>query len=175
MNRNVLSLYREFVDCPCCHIQVDTRHFLDHIVGEHPTFFIVWASFNMPGFHTEANLLQDDVDDDLSYEYLMALCEQIGNHYEGVGDVDTVTTFVTYDDDNDDAKEQCPICLDTINIGRKTIKCNHIFCADCAFRWFEEHKKCPICIQDVTDQIASMSISAAPSQPVASSSSINTT
>ena len=43
--------------------------------------------------------------------------------------------------------DQCGVCLDYIEIGRKMIRldCNHVFCPDCVGGWFAGHNTCPNC------------------------------
>jgi hypothetical protein len=170
---NILGDYRGYVVCPLCQFQFDAGDFMQHVSREHPYFFVVWASFSMPEFHTSEHLFGGG--DDMSYEFLSELCDQIGYHREGVGDIDSCTDFVTYHDNI----EVCPICIESISIGRKINSCKHVFCQECIETWLNDHKTCPVCVRDVTvgnDQMSSISISSAAdgSPPHASSSSMNT-
>lgn len=158
------------VTCPMCRLDIDTDNFLNHTLDEHPYFFVVWASMNMPGFHTDALLTDPEGIEDMSYEFLSELCDRIGYHRQGIHDVDDVTEYVCYDEDAD---ETCPICLDNIVLGRKITLCSHSFCTTCIEKWLSEHKTCPVCIRDLSSQIASM-LTSSPSGP-SSPSSINTT
>lgn len=150
-----------------CNVRVESVDFVRHIIDEHPFLFMVWASFSTPEFHTPEYLLNARIDDsdDTSYEYLMNLCDQIGYHRVGVEDVESVATYVGYDECKDN---KCPICIEDIDVGRKINICGHVFCMECLDTWLKEHKTCPVCIRDVT-QIASTSISST------SPSSMNTT
>jgi hypothetical protein len=64
----------------------------------------------------------------------------------------TKIKLCTSNEDEEDAIEQCSICLADIEhnqIMREITKCKHIFHVDCADKWFEEHIKCPNCRQDI--------------------------
>ena len=43
--------------------------------------------------------------------------------------------------------DQCGVCLDYIEIGRRMMRldCNHVFCPDCVGGWFVNHNTCPNC------------------------------
>ena len=49
--------------------------------------------------------------------------------------------------DESDVGEQCTICFEDVEVGRKMIRldCIHDFCKKCIERWFAEHKTCPNC------------------------------
>ena len=47
----------------------------------------------------------------------------------------------------------CIICKDTYHKGDyfyKT-KCSHTFCIKCSEEWFGQSKKCPLCMNDITE------------------------
>ncbi len=164
-----------YTTCPMCMLEIESIEFLNHVMEEHPYFFVVWASMNMPTFHTDALLYDSQGVEDTSYEFLSELCDRIGYHRQGVRNIDEVTEYVFPSEDN---MTTCPICLDDVIVGRKMNVCTHAFCATCIEKWLTEHKTCPVCIRDITDQMASISIS--PSGPncpegPTSPSSINTT
>lgn len=172
MPRMFLARYvTPYVTCPMCRLDVSASGFLNHILDEHPYFFVVWASFNMPNFHTEALLTNPDGVEDASYEFLSELCDRMGYHRVGVKDVDDISEYVCCDEDDD---VTCPICLDNVILGRKIILCEHTFCSSCIEKWLSDHKTCPVCIRDLSVQIASTSTSLSASGP-SSPSSINTT
>ena len=53
------------------------------------------------------------------------------------------------------SSSDCPICLENIMKAeyiRKISKCNHNFCGVCIEKWLSEHKKCPVCKQDVENE-----------------------
>lgn len=154
--------------CPVCHEQIETLEFMNHVMERHPYFFVVWASMNMPWFHSEAILDSPDDVDDMSYEFLSELCDRIGYHRLGITNFDDITTPIV----SDDKLEPCPICFDTMEVATKINVCSHAFCYDCIYKWLSDHKTCPICVRDVSGhQIADTSISS----PATSPSSINTT
>lgn len=173
MTSNTLTRYDNLllpVRCPVCGLSIDTAEFTEHVLDEHPYFFVVWASMNMPWLYSEDILLNNPETDELSYEYLTQLCEIIGDHKEGVNDIELVTTHVVLNE-----YMTCPICLeDNIVEVRKIKQCSHAFCHNCIERWLSMHKSCPVCKQDV--QISSISmVSAEPSSSASPLSSMNTT
>lgn len=103
-----------------------------------------------------------------NYEFLSELCETVGNHRVGVGDLDECTIVIVADEER---MSPCPICFESIEVGRKIKICSHTFCDECAEKWFAEHKTCPVCVRDIT-QI--LEISKSSSAGGASSSSMNT-
>lgn len=153
-----------YVNCPVCRLRIEPFDLFHHAMNEHPYFFMVWASLNMPWLYNENILYDEEGTENLSYEYLSELCEMIGNHTIGVNDINSVTTSL-------DEVTTCPICLEEcVSKIRKINNCSHAFCADCITKWLTEHKTCPVCVQPV--QIASTSSSA---EDVSSSpSSMNT-
>lgn len=150
--------------CPMCHERVESVEFMDHMVNDHPMFFLVWASFADPGFHTPEHLLADT-----SYEYLSELCDTIGYHRVGVGDIEEHTTITVGTSD-----ATCPICFDCIEVGRKINLCGHVFCDTCVQKWFADHKTCPVCVRDITEDDQMLDKSN-PSSSMGPSSSMNTT
>ena len=89
-----------------------------------------------------------------SYEANMALANSMGNVEVGVDDLDAVTSKIV----NTDAATFCPICQDSC--GQRDVRrtlCGHDFCEPCIAAWFERHKKCPVCMVDVTEVAPSAS------------------
>jgi hypothetical protein len=166
-----LTVYSRYVRCPVCNEQnIDPLDFMDHVLNEHPYFFVVWASLNMPWMYTESILDGDDGIDAMSYEYLSELCEAIGNHSEGIRNMDDVTTV------SDAEEEICPICLDSIKGKQRKINvCSHVFCCDCISKWLSMRKTCPVCIRDVRQDQMSFTTNSPDVSSNASSSFINTT
>lgn len=176
------SLPNNTIHCPCCETEVPSEDFLHHCLFQHPQFFAVWATYNMPTI-LQPNPFQyvpswmntglDDIDgeeEDLSYEYLSALCDQIGYHKVGCSNVDDVAPIVQAETES----TRCAICLEDLD-GTVPVRqihvCQHLFCKDCLESWLKENKTCPICVRRVDEpetQIASMS----KSDPSSSSSSI---
>lgn len=54
---------------------------------------------------------------------------------------------------NFNQKKYCSICYDDCNENTKFCKmlCKHEFCKDCAFKWFAENCKCPLCNKDLRE------------------------
>ncbi|CAJ0573865.1 unnamed protein product, partial [Mesorhabditis spiculigera] len=50
-----------------------------------------------------------------------------------------------------DNETQCTTCMDTFRLDEPVLQlnCNHIFHRDCLVPWFERHRTCPICRQEV--------------------------
>lgn len=168
MNSNRLSVYNMFVACPVCGETLEPMDFMMHVMNEHPYFFVVWASMNMPWLYTEDILSETDDIENMSYEYLLELCNMIGYHHKGVDDIDDVASKEIRD-----VPSLCPICLeDDIHEVRKITKCSHVFCDPCISKWLSTHTTCPVCCQDV--QMRSMSTSESHASSSAGSSA-NTT
>ncbi len=162
----------QMIHCPCCETDVPSLHFLHHCLYQHPQFFAVWATYNMPTMlpsvlfdepytYTYNHLDDIDGEEDLSYEYLSALCDEIGYHKVGCSNVDEVAPVI----ETVKSCDRCTICLEDIQEEtpvRKIHVCQHTFCKECLESWLKENKTCPICIRRVDEmngQIASMSIS----------------
>jgi hypothetical protein len=174
---HTISTSNIFFDCPVCNERIPVTDFVQHSYINHFEFFVVWASYYAPQFiQPLVNEVDDDVDEDLSYEYLLNLCDTIGYHKVGIKDVDQVAPIVITDqnynapDKNEDNgpngpdEAVCTICLDTLHhyvLKRRIGKCGHEFCAGCIERWLSENKTCPVCIQHLDEnhhnQIASIS------------------
>lgn len=163
--------------CPVCNENIPIEDFIIHSYINHTQFFLVWATYYAP------NLLRDmfpeyQDDEDLSYEYLLNLCDSIGYHKVGIRDVDAVAPIVITDRNKQDT---CTICLEEMSantLKRKTKTCKHTFCAACLETWLQENKTCPLCVRHLEeeqdqDQIASISNSSSdpelPSAPSAPS------
>ena len=69
----------------------------------------------------------------------------------------TMVDIQIYDENTaDDDFDICTICIDKIknyDITRKINKCEHVFHLKCSDRWFCEHLTCPICRQDIRENI----------------------
>lgn len=52
------------------------------------------------------------------------------------------------------SEEPCPICFEPINSVDNIIEtdCNHVFCENCIRLWLEEHKLCPYCRMNITNE-----------------------
>jgi len=89
-----------------------------------------------------------------TYEEYLALCERIGPHAVGVGDIDAVAPRVA---SATDVAERCTICLESMadltNL-RKITRCRHEFCDPCLRRWFAVNHTCPICKDDAREGAA---------------------
>lgn len=173
----------ETIHCPCCETDIQSEDFLHHCLFQHPQFFAVWATFNMPTIIPPSsysyvpswmNTGLDDIDgeeEELSYEYLSALCDHIGYHKVGCSNVDDVAPITKIDTQS---PCRCAICLEDLNefIPTRCIHvCKHFFCKECLEAWLKENKTCPICIRRVDEPDGQMA-SISKSEPSSSSSSI---
>lgn len=150
------------VVCPVCDLHFDVSQFRDHLLHTHPDFVAIWASALFgPLFHQEEYLdyvrglardgvYFDDIDiDHMTYEQLLELCEEIGDHKEGITNVEDVLAEVESTDTLLETK--CPICLEEFATKRemgqieKIRSCGHIFCRDCIRTWLTDNKRCPLC------------------------------
>ncbi len=41
--------------------------------------------------------------------------------------------------------QQCPICLDSLNIETYSLQCKHTYCKKCITEWLKHHNTCPLC------------------------------
>jgi hypothetical protein len=157
--------------CPLCDLHFDHIQFRTHMLIVHPEFVAIWAStfygslfreqeyieFVRTLFHdiNDNNVIDDDVDvDNMTYEQLLQLCEQVGTHKEGVKDIQEVIEKTTEDDPLDVKDCKCTICLEACikeeHNPVKIKKCKHVFCFECISTWLKENKTCPICKQFVS-------------------------
>lgn len=153
------------------------------MIFTHPEFLALWASSTLGQTFQEDeyfNFLQsledrDDLDvDEMSYEELLELCETIGDHKEGIKNIDDVSVVV--EKDTLIEIEKCPVCLEEfkdIEVCRKINVCGHVYCSECIQKWFSESKRCPVCKKEA-HQIASISKSSSPSPAPTSSGESST-
>jgi hypothetical protein len=134
------------------------------MVHTHPEFLAIWASalFGPMFPHEEyVNYVRsmfvdteefDNVDiDQMSYEQLLELCEEIGDHKEGVPDVEVVLEKIECQENL--TETQCPVCLEEFASEQtreveKIKSCGHVFCSQCIRKWLAENKRCPLCKSD---------------------------
>lgn len=91
------------------------------------------------------------------YEFNTLLSEVIGNISLGVPHFEKACILMNTDDV--DMSDICPICQDTFgniqNDGGNVVitkGCNHKFCEACLKIWLKNHKKCPICMLDLSEK-----------------------
>ncbi len=90
------------------------------------------------------------------YEYNLQLAERIGRVDIGIANLDEISEYVPkpFDERKDD--DICPICRDNIGgeegLARKML-CGHEFCDVCISEWLSKHKRCPICIKDLEEEL----------------------
>ncbi len=137
------------MDCPVCNHRIPTESFMLHAMMQHPQFFAVWASFSMPTMAPNYELFTQVLDnyeeeeENLSYEALSELCEEIGYHKVGVKNIDEAAPVIHKPPSNDWV---CVICLETYTSKmRRICVCDHVFCACCIEQWLKENKTCPVC------------------------------
>ncbi|CAK68454.1 unnamed protein product (macronuclear) [Paramecium tetraurelia] len=89
--------------------------------------------------------------DNMSYEQLLQLEDQIGNVSNGIAreDIRRIRKRVIQQSDN--IQGVCPVCQCNMEIGEKYRKlgCNHYYHSKCIKSWLLQHNNCPICKQTV--------------------------
>lgn len=171
------------IRCPVCNGEFQIYEYFTHLYTVHEEFLAVWSSVAFPlidpedttsltsffrnlGINSDYNInypepppQDEDVFDQLSYEQLTAICDEIGYHKVGVKDIEGVAPAVVYlPKDNADTNasvtetneldSRCPICLENMYqaVYMRTIKdCKHTFCGECIEEWLSKNKNCPIC------------------------------
>ena len=162
--------------CPVCNIELDIFEIFTHIYTNHEDFLAVWTNLAFPqldvdnindiaatlqnlGINAEMNLNyanpylaapEVDAFDQLSYEQLTAICDEIGYHKVGIQNIDAVAPAIVRMKKEDASPEEtkCPICLDDMYKAvymRSINGCGHDFCGGCIEEWLLENKNCPIC------------------------------
>jgi len=162
--------------CPVCNVELEIFEIFTHIYTNHENFLAVWTNLTFPqldvdnihdiattlqnlGINAEMNLNyanlyiaapHDDVFDQLSYEQLTAICDEIGYHKVGIQNIDVVAPAIvrTKKEDASSEETKCPICLDDMYRSlyiRSINGCEHEFCGECIEKWLLENKNCPIC------------------------------
>jgi C4-type Zn-finger protein len=172
------------IRCPVCNGEFQIYEYFTHLYTVHEEFLAVWSSVAFPlidpedttsltsffrnlGINSDYNINypealpppDEDVFDQLSYEQLTAICDEIGYHKVGVKDIESVAPAVVHlPKDNADTNasvtetneldSRCPICLENMYqaVYMRTIKdCKHTFCGECIEEWLSKNKNCPIC------------------------------
>jgi hypothetical protein len=160
------------ITCPICDVEHHLLDFYQHLLDEHPEMYLTMISMTMPNTPAEDVLaqmmhqLQHPIDyefemfeyeeDDNTYENLLDLCDTIGYHYIGVPSerLDQVTTK-----GGAGVVERCPICLEQPSGSTRRLNtCGHAYCSECIEVWFQQHKTCPVCKNDVLDVCSNVSI-----------------
>jgi hypothetical protein len=162
--------------CPVCNIELDIFEIFTHIYTNHDEFLAAWSTIAFPqldvdnihdiaatlqnlGINAEMNLNyanpylaapEVDAFDQLSYEQLSAICDEIGYHKVGIKDIDAVAPAIvrTKKEDASSEETKCPICLEDMYKAvymRSINGCGHEFCGGCIEEWLHENKNCPIC------------------------------
>ena len=78
-----------------------------------------------------------------NYEELTNLINQVGNVSVGVDDINKYTIIKS-------KNIECPICKQKTEFIRET-SCNHEFCLSCINEWTQDHKSCPMCMQELKE------------------------
>lgn len=131
------------LQCPVCGVNVAVDLVHTHLLDAHPLFLAIMQTMFLPP-PLEAIPFED------TYEDLSELCDMIGNVEIGIENIDAVTEVIVCD-----AKDTCPICLETCGHNgtcdyiRKINVCEHRFCGACIETWLGRHKTCPVCKVDV--------------------------
>jgi hypothetical protein len=175
---NVDDISTGTISCPVCDEHYNISELFIHLMIYHPQFLIVWSSitypetrisnnnytdFNTWSYTSSSNINLDNYiiydnpryqyqyQEDIAYETLSHICETIGNHMIGVNNIDFSAPIT---EDFDDTT-MCVICREYFkketNV-RKINSCGHLYCSECITVWFEDHKTCPICKQEVIQE-----------------------
>lgn len=85
--------------------------------------------------------------DNMTYEQLLELEEQIGYVNKGLSREEMQNIIKTKCVDNKLPQEQCIICQEGFNINEYVteLKCKHCFHYECIIKWLEQNKQCPNC------------------------------
>jgi hypothetical protein len=169
MNINLDSI--DVIQCPVCHLECDIYNYFTHIYQSHEEFLAVWSGLAFPRVNPDdaeqlVYLLQtlgvdtpnftldqlenqlDQYNDDLTYEALSALCDEVGYHTIGVTNIDDIAPATVRMKKSINEDTCCPICLENIFSAvyiRQISLCHHEFCGECIEKWLNNHKTCPIC------------------------------
>ncbi|CAD8124864.1 unnamed protein product [Paramecium sonneborni] len=89
--------------------------------------------------------------DNMTYEQLISLEEQMGTVSNGIAreDIRRIRKRVIQQSDN--IQGVCPVCQCNMEVGEKYRKlgCNHYYHAKCIKSWLLQHNNCPVCKQTV--------------------------
>jgi len=117
-------------------------------------------------FEDQQNIQYDQANDpfdELSYEQLMSMCDEIGYHKVGIKNVDELAPAIVRMRKTTDTSinDRCPICLEDMHKAlymREIKACKHTFCGECIEKWFVENKTCPICKLILFDPVEEVDI-----------------
>ncbi|CAD8211775.1 unnamed protein product [Paramecium octaurelia] len=89
--------------------------------------------------------------DNMNYEQLLSLGEQIGNVSNGMTREDIRRIPKREIQASDNIQGVCPVCQCNMEIGEKyrRLGCNHHYHAKCIKTWLLQHNNCPVCKQSV--------------------------
>jgi E3 ubiquitin-protein ligase SHPRH len=87
----------------------------------------------------------DETFDEREFAKISKLCDQKKANVAGLK---TKYTYLTHlrAENQDDARAECIICQDTIELGVLTT-CGHKYCKICINTWWHQHRTCPLCKQ----------------------------
>jgi len=139
------------MECPICNERIDSLLLYDHLQDKHMYYLLTVASMMLPTYDDNAIFSMFGYEETNDYEDLSNLCEEMGNVYIGVSNIDEVAPATICD-----SQDKCPICFENLNslqdnFIRKIKKCRHIFCNICITTWLEKHKTCPVCKIELTE------------------------
>jgi hypothetical protein len=98
----------------------------------------------------------NDIFDQMTYEQLTELCNNIGYHRVGVSNIDLCAPAKIQMKKTIHEEIHCPICLENIHTSlymRQVKKCSHKFCGSCIEKWLKENKTCPVCKVNVEENL----------------------
>lgn len=92
--------------------------------------------------------------DNMSYEQLLELGEQIGTVSRGITQNQIDQIEVIEFKANSFNQENCSICYEEYKQGEKLkqLNCKHVYHINCISAWLNKEKKCPMCKDEVLSQ-----------------------
>lgn len=158
INYEVTSIFNSNLEpiCIICSNYIDTSYSM-HLLQYHRDILVMSSMFLQETdvedyYNALINFTTNTLIDNMSYEELNELCNNIGNHIP----VNNITEiYKTYVNKNKNElqfenTQCCVICLEdfkNIDIEEviETIQCKHLFCKTCFITWMKDNKRCPIC------------------------------
>jgi hypothetical protein len=141
--------------CKVCNQEIE-GDYLFHLITSHLDTYISMMSVYFPQLEVDdvlelVNQYVEMYTSDNNYENLMELCDNIGYYKKGINNIDTVCKKVEVVN----TEETCPVCLEML-LNKDTYKiktCKHIFCKECITKWLSDNISCPICKNELTNEI----------------------
>ncbi|XP_072965784.1 E3 ubiquitin ligase BIG BROTHER-related-like isoform X1 [Typha angustifolia] len=146
------ALARQLQELENMHIDTSPNDFL-HIASVESSQPV--SESNSTNNYSEVTEEDNIEPDNMTYEQLQSLGEEIGTESRGLSD-EIISYLHTskYNPDfssGEENHEECVICLSAFRKGEKLINlpCEHYYHAACITRWFKDKKTCPVCKYEV--------------------------